>query len=89
MLSEQIEHHVEEEEKRAEGLFAQARKAGLDMDALGQQMAARKQELLAQIKAQGLPTPETRTFKGAEVELGQPVDETEADVGGEQRLSAV
>ena len=89
VLSEQIEHHVEEEEKRAEGLFAQARKAGLDMDALGQQMAARKQELLAQIKAQGLPTPETRTFKGAEVELGQPVDETEADVGGEQRLSAV
>ena len=89
VLSEQIEHHVEEEEKRAEGLFAQARKAGLDMDALGQQMAARKQELLAQIKAQGLPTSETRTFKGAEVELGQPVDETEADVGGEQRLSAV
>ena len=35
VLSEEIEHHVEEEEKRMEGLFAQARKAGLDMDALG------------------------------------------------------
>ena len=35
VLSEEIEHHVEEEEKRMEGLFAQARKAGIDMDALG------------------------------------------------------
>ena len=41
VLSEEIEHHVEEEEKRMEGLFAQARKAGLDMDALGEQLAAR------------------------------------------------
>jgi hemerythrin superfamily protein len=30
VLSEQIEHHVEEEEKRVEGMFSQARKAGLD-----------------------------------------------------------
>ena len=36
VLSEMIEHHVEEEEKRVEGMFAQARKAGLDMDALGE-----------------------------------------------------
>ena len=28
VLSEQIEHHVEEEEKRSDGMFAQARKAG-------------------------------------------------------------
>ena len=39
VLSEEIEHHVEEEEKRVEGLFAQARKAEVDMDALGEQMA--------------------------------------------------
>ena len=39
VLQEQIEHHVEEEEKRMEGLFSQARKAGLDMDALGAQLA--------------------------------------------------
>ena len=75
VLSEQIEHHVKEEERPSEGLFAQARKAGLDMDALGRQMAARKQELLAQIKAGGLPTPETRTFKGAQLEQGEPVEE--------------
>src|SRR4029079_5549154 len=37
VLQEEIEHHVEEEEKRLEGLFAQARKADLDLDGLGQQ----------------------------------------------------
>ena len=62
VLSEQIEHHVEEEEKRMEGLFAQARKAGLDMDALGEQMAARKAELVASYKSSGLPKPELTTL---------------------------
>jgi hypothetical protein len=57
VLSEEIEHHVEEEEKRMEGMFAQARKAGLDMDALGARMAARKAALLDEGKAGGdLPT---------------------------------
>src|SRR5436190_17421184 len=51
VLSEQIEHHVEEEEKRMEGMFSQARKAGLDMDALGDQLRARKEELIAGYKA--------------------------------------
>ena len=32
VLSEMIKHHVKEEEKRPEGLLAQARAAGLDMD---------------------------------------------------------
>ena len=57
VLQEEIEHHVQEEEKRMEGLFAQARKAGLDMDALGEQLAARKLELTEQFKASGIPTP--------------------------------
>ena len=64
VLSEEIEHHVEEEEKRMEGLFAQARKAGLDMDALGEQLAARKQELTEQFKASGIPTPQLSTMTG-------------------------
>lgn len=51
VLSEEIEHHVEEEEKRMEGMFAQARKAGLDMDELGAKMAARKKSLLDDDKA--------------------------------------
>lgn len=67
VLSEMIEHHVEEEEKRAEGMFAQARKAGLDMDALGEAMMARKQELTAEYKARGLPLPETTTLNQAKV----------------------
>jgi hemerythrin superfamily protein len=62
VLSEEIEHHVEEEEKRVEGLFSQARKAGIDMDALGEQLAARKQELLASYKATGIPKPELTTM---------------------------
>lgn len=62
VLQEEIEHHVEEEERRMEGLFAQARKAGLDMDALGEQLAARKLELTETFKASGLPTPELKTM---------------------------
>ena len=65
VLSEQIKHHVAEEEKRSEGLFAQARAAGLDMDDLGARMQARKRELLAKIKAEGVPAPEMRTFTSA------------------------
>jgi hemerythrin-like domain-containing protein len=44
VLSEQIEHHVGEEEKE---MFPKARKSGLDLEALGQEMAARKDELAA------------------------------------------
>ena len=57
VLSEEIEHHVGEEEKRIEGMFSQARKAGLDMEALGEQMAQRKAQLLSAYKAgEALPT---------------------------------
>jgi hypothetical protein len=45
-----------------EGLFAQARKAGLDMDALGDQLAMRKQELMQQTQSGKLPTPELTTM---------------------------
>ncbi len=67
VLQEQIEHHVEEEEKRMEGMFSQARKAGLDMDALGQQLARRKAELLETFKATGVPKPELKTMSEAQV----------------------
>ena len=67
VLQEEIEHHVEEEEKRMEGLFAQARKAGLDMDALGEQLAARKAELTQQFKASGVPTPRLKTMDDVSV----------------------
>jgi hypothetical protein len=62
VLSEEIEHHVEEEEKPKIGLFAQAREAKLDLDALGQRMVERKRELLKAYKASGVPEPELTTM---------------------------
>jgi hypothetical protein len=67
VLSEQIEHHVGEEEKRMEGMFSQARNAGLDMDALGDQLRARKEELIADYRANGLAKPKTTTLTEATV----------------------
>lgn len=67
VLQEQIEHHVEEEEKRLEGLFSQARTAGLDMDALGEQLADRKEQLLTEYQASGIPKPELTTMEKATV----------------------
>lgn len=63
VLKEEIEHHVEEEEKRLEGLFSQARKADLDMDALGEQLMQRKEELIKEIDANGLPEVQTKTLE--------------------------
>lgn len=71
VLSEEIKHHVKEEEGRG-GIFAQAKKAGVDMDALGEQLAARKAELKKTFRQRGIPQPETRSMKGAAVTIGQP-----------------
>jgi hemerythrin superfamily protein len=49
VLSENILHHVKEEESE---MFSEARKLDLDYDALGAEMLARKTEL----KASGVPT---------------------------------
>lgn len=62
VLQEQIEHHVEEEEKPKSGVFAQAREAGLDVTALGEKIAARKEELTASYRATGIPKPELSTM---------------------------
>ena len=55
VLQEQIEHHVKEEEAPSEGIFAQARKAEVDLVAMRDRMMARKQQLKAQAEAGGLP----------------------------------
>jgi hemerythrin-like domain-containing protein len=55
VLSEEIKHHVKEEEMPKEGMFAQAREAGVDLVELRDRMLARKQELMAQAKGAGLP----------------------------------
>src|SRR4028118_383630 len=46
VLQEQIEHHVEEEEKSRGNIFQQARASDVDLEALGERMAARKAELM-------------------------------------------
>jgi hypothetical protein len=73
VLSEEIKHHVKEEEQPREGLFALAREAGVDLVALGQQLMSRKVELKAEFEASGLPVPTARTLSAVEIELGAPV----------------
>jgi Hemerythrin HHE cation binding domain len=64
VLSEDIKHHVKEEERRGDGMFAQAKKAGLDLDALGARLMERKKELLEKFTSEGLPPPVTTTVRG-------------------------
>jgi hypothetical protein len=73
VLSEQIDHHVKEEEKPSEGIFAQARASDMDMDELASAMRARKEELMVKFK-DGLPKPETKTFTGPALENREPED---------------
>ena len=44
VLSEMIKHHVKEEEQPG-GMFAKARKSDMDLDALGQRLHVRKEQL--------------------------------------------
>jgi hypothetical protein len=73
VLSEEIEHHVHEEEMPKDGMFAQARAADVDLKDLGAQMAERKAALKAQFEAEGLPIPTARTLSHVEIQLGAPV----------------
>jgi hypothetical protein len=70
VLSEEIKHHVKEEEKRG-GIFTEARKADLDLAVLGKQLAARKSELMAKFEKK-LPAPITRTMTAPPLEQGRP-----------------
>ena len=63
VLSEEIKHHVKEEEKQQENMFQQARAADVDLDALGEQMLARKEQLKAQAEKGGLPPAELAVMR--------------------------
>jgi hypothetical protein len=71
VLSEEIKHHVKEEEKRG-GIFTEARKADIDLDALGTQLLARKKELQAQFEKSGLPKPVTLTMTAPPLQQSHP-----------------
>lgn len=51
VLEEQVEHHVHEEERQRGSMFAQVRKADIDLVALGEQMTELKTQLQAQARA--------------------------------------
>lgn len=65
VLSEEIKHHVHEEEMPSKGMFTQCRKTDVDLVELRDQMLARKQELLAQAESAGLPPAQPRTLNFA------------------------
>jgi len=67
VLSEEIKHHVKEEEQRG-GIFTEAKKAKLDLDTLGEQMTARKKALKAEFGEKGLPAPVTLTMTAPPLE---------------------
>ncbi|MEA3048714.1 MAG: hypothetical protein QOG84_550 [Sphingomonadales bacterium] len=62
VLQEEIEHHVREEEKMNGNIFQQARATDVDLDALGEQMAARKAELKQLAETSGLPPAQPATL---------------------------
>jgi hemerythrin superfamily protein len=63
VLSEMIQHHVREEEKR-DGMFGKARASDMDLKALGEQLAARKAQLMGGDESDEEPT-ETRRRSGS------------------------
>lgn len=60
VLSELIDHHVDEEEEPHKGMFAKCRDTDVDLKALLRPMLARKTELKEQAESEGLP-PATPT----------------------------
>src|SRR5215469_6754335 len=62
VLSEEIKHHVREEEK-SDGVLAKAQQAGVATPDLAKRMAALKQELMEEAKAGTLGPPVTQSFR--------------------------
>src|SRR6267143_2271107 len=63
ILSEEIKHHIAEEEKPTSGIFARAEKANVTTEHLAKQLGDRKRELTIKANAGGLGSPEPRSFR--------------------------
>jgi hemerythrin superfamily protein len=81
VLSEYIKHHVKEEEKARTGVFAEAKRKGVDVTELGAQIKARKAELMEMAKADGLPRPEPKSI-GSDSQVGARASRPNGSSGG-------
>jgi hemerythrin superfamily protein len=66
VLSEMIKHHVKEEEQPG-GMFSNAKKSEMDLDALGEQLMTRKTELESNedmLQQSSMPPPTARQRSG-------------------------
>ena len=63
VLKELVEHHVKEEERQADNIFSQARKADVDLDALGAEMADAKAGMLNFAETGEMPEVEMATLQ--------------------------
>jgi hypothetical protein len=82
VLSEYIKHHVKEEEAPRKGVFAEAKRKGVDMDELGAKMKARKMELMREAEEDGLPRPESKSIDVGSQAGGQSARRDEAEGSG-------
>lgn len=88
VLSEILEHHFEEEEAPSKGIFTLARKAGVDLKDLADQMRARRETATAELKAHPQRPSETRTFHGDDTDsalVDAPFEAPDAREGAEAR----
>jgi hypothetical protein len=78
VLAEYIKHHVGEEEKPDSGIFARARAAKLDMNALGQRLQKRKAELMQQAQSGDLTPSAPRSLEPGSINRGKQEQSTMA-----------
>ncbi|MBV8145200.1 MAG: hemerythrin domain-containing protein [Gammaproteobacteria bacterium] len=62
VLSDYVQHHVAEEERAGDGIFARASAAGVEMTTLGQRISQRKPQLMAQVQSPGFRPPPVRSL---------------------------